>query len=141
MQQVSAMLERTADRETTEELLLRMNDAGLSLFRPGIRESCLPSTSQLGQNTHRRAETHTHTHDVSLFISPQMRVFAHATVLSGQDWLVSSHRLVLLPRPLEVHAAVLSALDDRPATTSTLHVAEHLHVRHSKSATAGGTAL
>lgn len=60
-----------------------------------------------------------------------MRVFAHATVLSGQSWFVSSHRLVLLPRPLEVHAAVLSALDDRPSTTSTLHVAEHLHDRHN----------
>lgn len=38
-----------------------------------------------------------------------------------------SHRLVLLPRPLEVHAAVLSALDHRPSAAGCFHVAIHLH--------------
>lgn len=42
---------------------------------------------------------------------------------------VSSHRLVLLPRPLEVDAAVFSALDDRPSTAGCFHLAVHLRRR------------
>lgn len=43
---------------------------------------------------------------------------------------VASHRLVLLPRFLEVQTAVLSALDDRPSTAGCFHVAIHLHSWH-----------
>ncbi len=39
---------------------------------------------------------------------------------------ILSHRLVLLPGSLEVHAAVFSALDDCPSTTGCFHVAIHL---------------
>lgn len=42
---------------------------------------------------------------------------------------ISSHHLVLLPRPLEVYTAVLSALDDRPSTAGCFHVAIHLEKR------------
>lgn len=38
-----------------------------------------------------------------------------------------SHRLILLPRPLEVQATVLPALDYRPPAAGRLHVAIHLH--------------
>lgn len=38
-----------------------------------------------------------------------------------------SHHLVLLPRPLEVQAAVFPALDHRPAAAGCFHVAVHLH--------------
>lgn len=47
-----------------------------------------------------------------------------------------SHRLVLLPRSLEVHAAVFSALDDRPSTAGCFHVA--IHLRNSKEKERGG---
>lgn len=40
---------------------------------------------------------------------------------------VASHRLVLLPCPLEVQAAILSALDDGPSAAGGFHVAIHLH--------------
>lgn len=72
---------------------------------------------------------HTRGHTPMHFLSP--RVVAQATVLSAQRSFVLSHRLVLLPRPLEVHAAVLSALDHRPPATSTLHVAVHLRDTHA----------
>lgn len=39
---------------------------------------------------------------------------------------ILSHHLVLFPGSLEVHAAVFSALDDRPSTTGCFHVAIHL---------------
>lgn len=71
---------------------------------------------------------HTCTHTLVHYLFPRRRVF----LLTLQFCFVSSHRLVFLPRPLEVYAAVLSALDDRPSATSTLHVAVHLHDRHKK---------
>lgn len=40
---------------------------------------------------------------------------------------VMSHHLVLLPRSLEVQAAVLSVLNDCPSTAGCFHVAIHLH--------------
>lgn len=49
----------------------------------------------------------------------QARVLVHLFVMS--------HHLVLLPRSLEVQAAVLSALNDCPSTAGCFHVAIHLH--------------
>lgn len=40
---------------------------------------------------------------------------------------VMSHHLVLLPRSLEVQAAILSVLNDCPSTAGCFHVAIHLH--------------
>lgn len=45
-----------------------------------------------------------------------------------------SHRLILLPRPLEVEATVLPPLDDRPPAACRLHVAIHLHRGQRSSA-------
>lgn len=45
-----------------------------------------------------------------------------------------SHRLILLPRSLEVQATVLPALDDRPPAAGRLHVAIHLHRGERRSA-------
>lgn len=50
-----------------------------------------------------------------------------------------SHHLVLLPRFLEVHTAVLSALDDRPSTAGCFHVAIHLHNRKERAREGGKT--
>lgn len=58
MQQGSASLERMADREITEELLLRMNDAG-----PNWGSGSPASSQHLSwAKTHTEVQTHLYTH-------------------------------------------------------------------------------
>lgn len=110
---------------SAEELLLRMNDAVAQVWAQGVPP--LLSISVGPKHTHTSADTLARTHTLVHYLSPpQTCVF----LLTLQFCSVSSHRLVLLPRPLEVHAAVLSALDDRPSSASALHVAVHLRHRH-----------
>lgn len=67
---------------------------------------------------------------LSVCVLTRRLVFEGQTLSSCFEWmreLIMSHHLVLLPRPLEVHAAVFSALDDRPPAAGCFHVAIHLH--------------
>lgn len=89
------------------------------------------------KHTQKCRHTCIHTHTLFHYFFARRRVF----LLTLRLCFVSSHRLVLLPRPLEVQAAVLSALDDRPPATGTLHVAVHLHNRRGKMTSGEGMGL
>lgn len=91
MQQVSAVLERTADREATEEPLLRMNDAG-----PSWDHGVLPllSISVGPKHTHTEVQTHLYTHTLFHFYVPADVCFL-LTLQFCQAGIASSRLTVL----------------------------------------------